>query len=191
MSLPDVGITWNIPNVMHGHLLAAFGRFFSAQKRDVINVAEILRDVRELIDKMMSSPGAKSTGAFTLAVLHWLYGDLNPIHLAMAALILADWATGLTYALMLPGFNSGKALRGVIKLGMYAVLFVVSAQVDRVQVIGPLLSGGLLSTMIFTEAVSVLENLDKIARHAGVDMPILRPLIERLSQNRDAEDGGQ
>lgn len=155
-----------------------------ANNRDVINVSDILRDVRELIDNLLSNPGAKAVGAFLLGIVHWLFGDLDLVHTAMAALILADWVSGLTYSFMTRQISSGKGLRGVIKLGIYAGIFLVSAQVDRVQILGPLLSGGLLGTMILTESVSVLENLDKIARHTGVDMPILRPLIERLSQSQ-------
>lgn len=147
-------------------------------------MADIVRDVRDLIDNLLSSPGAKAAGAFFVSLFQWLYGDIGPVHAAMGALIVADWVSGLSYALMTRQLSSNKALRGVIKLGIYAGIFLVSAQVDRVQVIGPLLSGGLLSTMIITESVSVLENLDKIARHTGVDMPILRPLIERLSQSQ-------
>lgn len=155
----------------------------SIGNRDVINVSDILRDVREIIDNLLSSPGAKAAGAFVISVLHWLYGDLGPVHAAMGALIIADWASGLWYAFMSRQISSAKSLRGVVKLGIYAGIFLVSAQVDRVQVIGPLLSGSLLSTMVITESISVLENLDKIARRKGIEMPLLRPLIQRLSQS--------
>lgn len=152
-------------------------------------MADLLRDVRDLIDNLLGSPGAKTLGAFLIGALNWLYGDLGPVHAAIGALILADWVSGLSYSVMARELSSSKGLRGVIKLGIYAGIFLVSAQVDRVQVVGPLLSGGLLSTMILTESVSVLENLDQIARHTGIDMPVLRPLIERLSQSRTQEIG--
>lgn len=152
-------------------------------------VSDILRDVREILENLLSSPGAKAAGAFLISIIHWLYGDLGPAHGTMGALILADWVSGLSYSVMARQLSSSKGLRGVIKLGLYAGIFLVSAQVDRVQVVGPLLSGSLLSAMIITESVSVLENLDKIARHTGVDMPILRPLIQLLRQSKEQQMG--
>jgi len=147
-------------------------------------VSDILRDVRDLIDNLLGSPGVKTLGAFLIGALNWLYGDLEPVHAALGVLIVADWITGLSYSILTRQISSSKGLRGVIKLGIYAGVLLVAAQVDRVQIIGPVLSGWLLSAMVITESISVLENLDRIARHTGIDMPLLRPLIELLSERR-------
>ncbi len=152
-------------------------------------MSDILRDVREIIENLLSSPVAKTIGAFLITMFQWLYGDVGPAHASMGALIVADWITGLSYSVMTRQLNSTKGLRGVIKLGIYSGILLVSAQVDRVQVIGRLLSGWLLSTIIITESISVLENLDRIALHTGVEMPLLRPLIQLLNQRKSQEIG--
>lgn len=153
-------------------------------------MSDILRDVREIIDNLLGSPGAKTLGAFLIGALNWLYGDLGPVHAALGVLIVADWITGLSYSILTRQLSSSKGLRGVIKLGIYAGVLLVAAQVDRVQIIGPVLSGWLLSAMVITESISVLENLDCIARHTGIDMPLLRPLIELLSERQTRQEIG-
>ena len=152
------------------------------------SMADIWQDIRGLVTNLFDSPTWKSIGVLLLGLVHQLFGKtFTPIHSAVITLVALDWIAGLSYAVMSRQVSSSKSLRGVVKLTIYGVVFVVGAQLDKIQVVGSFLNGSLAGVIVLTEAVSVLENTDKIARYRGIDLPWLEPVIQILRQSGDAK----
>lgn len=148
-------------------------------------MGEILHDLKELISRLFESPTVTAIGSVLLGLLHQLFGEtFRPVHSAVLILILADWAFGLSHAVMARELSSNKSLGGVLELTLYGGIFIVGAQLEKVQLIGPFLNGSLAGVMVITEAVSVLENIDKLARLKGVELDWLESVIELLEQRK-------
>jgi len=150
-------------------------------------VQEILIDIKDLVVKLFDSPASKIVGAFLIGIVQHLFGPhLLPVHTAIIILIACDWIFGLAYAVCRREVSSEKSMRGVLKLTLYGGVFIVSAQLAKVDIVGPLLGGGLAGVVVVTEAVSVLENIDRLAQWKRIDLPFLQPLVRFLKQ-RQAE----
>lgn len=150
----------------------------------------MLIDVRDLVFKLFESPLAKAAGAIAIGLAQHLFGPhLLPVHTAIIILIACDWIFGFTYAIWRREVSSPKSMRGVLKLTLYGGVFIVSAQLAKIDIVGPLLGGSLAGVVVVTEAVSVLENIDRLARWKRIDLPFLQPMIRFLKQKQVAYIG--
>lgn len=138
-----------------------------------------LQVFREFFEKLIDNPVIKIPAGFFLYVLRFLFGPVfRAAYGAVAVLFIVDFATGYGYAWMNPEISpsSRKMFHGLIKLLIYAGLLFVGHQVSVVQ-FGALLQSTFEMMIVLTEAKSVLENLQKIAKFKNVEIPLLDMLI--------------
>lgn len=122
-----------------------------------------------------------------LTAAQFLCGDMRPALSAILVLAGMDFLTGFAYAVMKREVSSSRLLRGGLKLAIYGNLLVLGHQfaVSELVGIGVAVSGLIDGYLMLTEAVSVVENLDRIACHNGIDLPFLRVLLRHLRQHTD------
>jgi len=138
-----------------------------------------LQTFKEFLEKILDNPAIKVSAGFLLWVLQFLFGPVfRAAYGTVAILFIADFITGYSYAWMNPEITpeSRKMFRGLIKLLIYAGLLFIGYQVSTVQ-FGTLLQSTIEMMIVFTEAKSVLENLQKIAKFKGVEIPFLDTLL--------------
>lgn len=138
-----------------------------------------LQVFKDFVEKLLDNPVIKIPAGFFLYVLRFLFGSVfRAAYGAVAVLFIADFVTGYSYAWMNPEISpdSRKMFHGLIKLLIYAGLLFVGHQVSVVQ-FGALLQSTFEMMIVLTEAKSVLENLQKIAKFKNVEIPLLDMLI--------------
>lgn len=151
-----------------------------------------LRDnITDLLVKLVHSPGWKVAGASFLALLQSLFGDtMRPALSAIIILCVTDFLLGFGFATASREISSNRLLRGAIKWAIYANLLLVGAQIAKINILGTAFVGQAVSGLIdgyvvLTEAISVLEKVDKWAHLAGVRLIFLGRLIRYLKATRD------
>lgn len=137
-----------------------------------------LQVFKDFFEKLIDNPVIKIPAGFFLYTFRFLFGPVRAAYGAVAILFIADFITGYSYAWMNPEINpdSRKMFHGLIKLFIYAGLLFVGHQVSVVQ-FGALLQSTFEMMIVLTEAKSVLENLQKIAKFKNVEIPLLDILI--------------
>lgn len=138
-----------------------------------------LQVFKDFFEKLINNPAIKIPAGLFLWVLRFLFGPVfRAAYGAVAILFIVDFVTGYGYAWMDPEISpsSRKMFHGLIKLLIYAGLLFVGYQVSVVQ-FGALLQSTIEMMIVLTEAKSVLENLQKIAKLKGVDIPFLEGLV--------------
>lgn len=138
-----------------------------------------LQVFKDFFEKLIDNPAIKIPAGFILWVLRFLFGPVfRAAYGAVAILFIVDFVTGYGYAWMDPEISpsSRKMFHGLIKLLIYAGLLFVGYQVSVVQ-FGALFQSTIEMMIVLTEAKSVLENLQKIAKLKGVDIPFLEALV--------------
>lgn len=137
-----------------------------------------LQVFKDFFEKLIDNPVIKIPAGFFLYTFRFLFGPVRAAYGAVAILFIADFITGYAHAWMNPEISpsSQKMFHGLIKLLIYAGLLFVGYQVSVVQ-FGALLQSTIEMMIVLTEAKSVLENLQKIAKLKGVDIPFLDALV--------------
>lgn len=145
----------------------------------------------DLLIKLLHSPGWKVAGASLLALLQTLFGDtMRPALSAIVILCVTDFILGFGFATVKHEWASNRLLRGAIKWVIYANLLLVGAQIAKINILGTAFVGQAVAGLIdgyvvLTEAISVLEKVDKWAHLAGVKLIFLNRLIRYLKAARD------
>ena len=100
----------------------------------------------------------------------YFLGGADTLLKVMVSLILLDYLTGFTKAIMTTGLNSNKGLKGILRKTMYLSAIILSVLLDKVTHLneaGLSFRTIMLLYMIGTEGISILENLSIM----GIKMP--------------------
>lgn len=108
-------------------------------------------------------------------MLHFLFGEFDALLIALVALVIVDYITGVIAAIYQKRLNSGVGFRGILK--KVAILLVVMVAQVIGQVVGvEWLRSAVIGFYLANEAISVLENAGKL------DIGIPQKLIDILEQ---------
>lgn len=145
-------------------------------------VDEIRDSLVWVAQRIVELPLWKAILGVIVATMHFLVGDVTPALRAILVLVALDWVTGFCYALIRREVSSRRLFRGAVKLAIYANLLILGHQCasSGIPVAGMGVAGLIEGYLLLTEAVSVAENLDRIALHYDITLPFLQHLLKYL-----------
>ncbi len=125
-----------------------------------------------------------------------LFGAFAPSLLsAVVILLLGDWLLGTLRALIARQAARDPALQGLVKLIVYLALMAMTTLLVQAEMgelgagtwhaMMQVLVGFIGAALIVTEAISVLQHLRWFADRAGVRVPILDLVLNRLQREAD------
>ena len=123
----------------------------------------------------------KMAGIWT--VLSFLFGDMEGLMVALIALIILDYISGVIAAAVEKRLSSEVGAKGIAKK-IFMLLIVALANIVDINVIG---DGHVLKTVtvvfyICNECISLIENAGRIG------VPVPKKLLDVLEQLRDKDD---
>lgn len=113
--------------------------------------------------------------------LHFLFGELDALLIALIALVIVDYITGVFAAICEKRLNSGVGFRGILK--KVAILLVVMVAQIIGQVVGvEWLRSAVIGFYLANESISILENSGKL----GIGIPQkLLDVLEQLKKDNE------
>ena len=125
----------------------------------------------------------KNIMAGICTVLSFLFGDMEGLMVALVALIILDYISGVIAAAAEKRLSSEVGARGIAKK-IFMLLIVALANIVDINVIG---DGHVLKTVtvvfyICNECISLIENAGRIG------VPVPKKLLDVLEQLRDKDD---
>lgn len=125
----------------------------------------------------------KNILAGVCAVLSFLFGDMEGLMVALVALIILDYISGVIAAAVGKRLSSEVGAKGIAKK-IFMLLIVALANIVDINVIG---DGHVLKTVtvvfyICNECISLIENAGRIG------VPVPKKLLDVLEQLRDKDD---
>lgn len=135
-----------------------------------------------VLQRLVELPLWKALAGALVATVHFLVGDVTPALRAILVLVALDWVTGFCYALIRREVSSRRLFRGAVKLVIYLNLLILGRQcaTSGIPGVGIGVAGLVEGYLLLTEAVSVAENLDRIAVHYDITLPFLKHLLKYL-----------
>ena len=127
----------------------------------------------------------KSVSGAIGAVVGFLYGEINGLFIAIIALMVLDYITGILCAIVTKTLSSEVGFRGLVKKFVILIVIAVGHLVDA-YVIGTG-SAVMSAVMLFfaaNEGISILENA------AILGLPIPKKLKDVLEQLKDKDKDG-
>ena len=116
------------------------------------------------------------------AVLGYLFGELDGLFIALLAMALLDYLTGIIVAISKKELSSAVGFRGICKKILMFIL-VAAANIIDIQISGSsALRSAVLFVFIANEGISIIEN------SAEMGVPIPEKLREILSQIKSKGD---
>ena len=124
----------------------------------------------------------KNIMAGICTVLSFLFGDMEGLMVALIALIILDYISGVIAAAVEKRLSSEAGAKGIAKK-IFMLLIVALANIVDINVIG---DGHVLKTVtvvfyICNECISLIENAGRIG------VPVPKKLLDVLEQLRDKE----
>lgn len=125
----------------------------------------------------------KNILAGVCTVLSFLFGDMEGLMVALVALIILDYISGVIAAAVEKRLSSEAGAKGIAKK-IFMLLIVALANIVDINVIG---DGHVLKTVtvvfyICNECISLIENAGRIG------VPVPKKLLDVLEQLRDKDD---
>lgn len=125
----------------------------------------------------------KNIMAGLCTILSFLFGDMEGMMVALVALIILDYISGVIAAAVEKRLSSEVGARGIAKK-IFMLLIVALANIVDINVIG---DGHVLKTVtvvfyICNECISLIENAGRIG------VPVPKKLLDVLEQLRDKDD---
>ena len=125
----------------------------------------------------------KNIMAGICTVLSFLFGDMEGLMVALIALIILDYISGVIAAAVEKRLSSEAGAKGIAKK-IFMLLIVALANIVDINVIG---DGHVLKTVtvvfyICNECISLIENAGRIG------VPVPKKLLDVLEQLRDKDD---
>ena len=125
----------------------------------------------------------KNIMAGVCTVLSFLFGDIEGLMVALIALIILDYISGVIAAAVEKRLSSEVGAKGIAKK-IFMLLIVALANIVDINVIG---DGHVLKTVtvvfyICNECISLIENAGRIG------VPVPKKLLDVLEQLRDRDD---
>lgn len=128
----------------------------------------------------------KSVSGAIGAVVGFMYGEINGLFIAIIALMVLDYITGILCAIVTKTLSSEVGFRGLVKKFVILLVIAVGHLVDA-YVIGTG-SAVMSAVMLFfaaNEGISILENA------AILGLPIPQKLKDVLEQLKDKDKDGE
>lgn len=160
---------------------------------------EVRDSLVRVLQRLIELPLWKAIAGTLVAALHFLVGDVTPALRAILVLVALDWISGFSNALVRREVSSKRLFRGAVKLAIYLSLIILGHQfaVSGIPGVGVTVAGLVEGYLLLTEAVSVAENLDLIAAHYDIALPLLQHLLKYLKHQEhvklssiQTKDGG-
>ena len=125
----------------------------------------------------------KNIMAGICTILSFLFGDMEGLMVALIALIILDYISGVIAAAVEKRLSSEVGAKGIAKK-IFMLLIVALANIVDINVIG---EGHVLKTVtvvfyICNECISLIENAGRIG------VPVPKKLLDVLEQLRDKDD---
>ena len=125
----------------------------------------------------------KNILAGVCTVLSFLFGDMEGLMVALIALIILDYISGVIAAAVEKRLSSEVGAKGIAKK-IFMLLIVALANIVDINVVG---DGHVLKTVtvvfyICNECISLIENAGRIG------VPVPKKLLDVLEQLRDKDD---
>ena len=125
----------------------------------------------------------KNILAGVCTVLSFLFGDMEGLMVALVALIILDYISGVIAAAVEKRLSSEVGAKGIAKK-IFMLLIVALANIVDINVVG---DGHVLKTVtvvfyICNECLSLIENAGRIG------VPVPKKLLDVLEQLRDKDD---
>ena len=125
----------------------------------------------------------KNILAGVCTILSFLFGDMEGMMIALIALIILDYISGVIAAAVEKRLSSEVGAKGIAKK-IFMLLIVALANIVDINVIG---DGHVLKTVtvvfyICNECISLIENAGRIG------VPVPKKLLDVLEQLRDKDD---
>lgn len=125
----------------------------------------------------------KNILAGVCTILSFLFGDMEGLMVALVALIILDYISGVIAAAVEKRLSSEVGAKGIAKK-IFMLLIVALANIVDINVIG---DGHVLKTVtvvfyICNECISLIENAGRIG------VPVPKKLLDVLEQLRDKDD---
>ncbi|MBP0964763.1 MAG: phage holin family protein [Oscillospiraceae bacterium] len=125
----------------------------------------------------------KSIMAWICTIISFLFGDLEGMLIALIALIILDYISGVIAAAVEKRLSSEVGAKGIAKK-IFMLLIVALANIVDINVIG---DGHVLKTVtvvfyICNECISLIENAGRIG------VPVPKKLLDVLEQLRDRDE---
>jgi len=122
----------------------------------------------------------KAGGGVGIAIVTLLFGDITPALYAVAILILIDFISGTWRSAAQKELNSQKAIDGLAKAFLYAMVMAAAHQISHCGEIFLLISGGLVGLVAVTELISFLENFFVLSKIYNFNASWLNPIFDQL-----------
>ena len=125
----------------------------------------------------------KNIMAAVCTLISFLFGDMEGMLIALIALIILDYISGVIAAAVEKRLSSAVGAKGIAKK-IFMLLIVALANIVDINVIG---DGHVLKTVtivfyICNECISLIENAGRIG------VPVPKKLLDVLEQLRDKDD---
>ena len=125
----------------------------------------------------------KNILAGVCTILSFLFGDMEGLMVALIALIILDYISGVIAAAVEKRLSSEVGAKGIAKK-IFMLLIVALANIVEINVVG---DGHVLKTVtvvfyICNECISLIENAGRIG------VPVPKKLLDVLEQLRDKDD---
>lgn len=125
----------------------------------------------------------KNILAWICTIISFLFGDMEGMLIALIALIILDYISGVIAAAVEKRLSSEVGAKGIAKK-IFMLLIVALANIVDINVIG---DGHVLKTVtvvfyICNECISLIENAGRIG------VPVPKKLLDVLEQLRDKDD---
>lgn len=155
-----------------------------------MSTRSIIDSAPHYLGRLLEAAPAKVAIAGAVTLGGWLSSP--GIHQAAIWLLIADWVSGTIKANVMHQVNSDAGVRGAVKSLIYLGLLGVGAMVAAASPVAGEVAQWVALAIIYTEAVSNLENLDALAKHFKVDVPILTQAIAvmRMRAEGAMQSGG-
>ena len=125
----------------------------------------------------------KTISAVLASATTYFFGGADMLLIALVAVIVIDYATGIARAYMQAELSSKTGFRGIVKKLTYFALVAVAVIADNITGAGELLRTAVIGFLIANEALSILENYAIVT---GQKAPGI--LINVLNKLKDAGD---
>lgn len=122
-------------------------------------------------------------------VLVYLFGPCDALIIALVAVVVLDYITGVMSAAFTHKLSSAEGFRGILKKVAIFVLVALASLLDKlVPATNEAVRASVCVFYIANEGISILENVEKM----GVPLPkILRDVLAKLNEEPQKKDDGK
>lgn len=122
--------------------------------------------------------------SFVCAIFAFLLGDFDFLLKAIIALMFLDYVTGICKAFTQKKVNSTIGANGIVKKVVYLCIIAIAVILDQLLNMGGSFRTLIITTFIFNEILSILENCCEM----GIKAPkVLYETLEKINLSKEIE----